>query len=93
MKYSHSSIPVLTIGIPTFNRRDAVLERLQELLSFDLDRKIEILIIDNHSSDGTISALEPREGAPVGPDLNEGSVSVSRFLNVFLKLNSNRLQV
>lgn len=58
MKYSHSSIPVLTIGIPTFNRRDAVLERLQELLSFDLDRKIEILIIDNHSSDGTISALQ-----------------------------------
>jgi glycosyltransferase involved in cell wall biosynthesis len=47
----------LTIGIPTFNRRDAVIQRLKELQSADLPENVSVLIIDNNSEDGTYEAL------------------------------------
>lgn len=47
----------LTIGIPTFNRRDAVLERIQELFAKPLPSNVSVLVIDNHSTDGTFDAL------------------------------------
>lgn len=43
----------ITIGIPTYNRCDALLERLRELFSNPLPENVTILIIDNDSSDKT----------------------------------------
>ncbi len=47
----------LTIGIPTYNRRDAVLERIKELFAKPLPRNVSVLVIDNHSTDGTFEKL------------------------------------
>lgn len=47
----------LTIGIPTFNRRDAVLERISELFAKPLPSNVAVLVIDNHSTDGTFDAV------------------------------------
>lgn len=52
--------PVLTVGIPTFNRRDAVARRLDELLAADLPPSIDLLVIDNASPDDTASFLLER---------------------------------
>lgn len=48
---------LLTIAIPTFNRRKAITEQVKHLLSNDLPKGIEILVIDNASEDGTYDAL------------------------------------
>ena len=52
----------LTIGIPTYNRSEAVTARVEELLSFEAP--IEILVIDNASPDDTFSVLNERFSAP-----------------------------
>lgn len=60
------TVATLTVGIPTFNRREAVARRVDELLSHRLPPEIELLIIDNASPDGTLAFLRQRfEGAPL----------------------------
>jgi glycosyltransferase involved in cell wall biosynthesis len=49
--------PFLTIGIPTYNRADAVSARVSELLEGGLPDDVEILVIDNASTDGTAELL------------------------------------
>jgi glycosyltransferase involved in cell wall biosynthesis len=49
---------LLTIGIPTYNRRDNVAERILELFSCGLPSEVKILVIDNASTDGTQSHLK-----------------------------------
>lgn len=49
--------PTLTIGIPTFNRHHAVMERIDELFADTLPPGVKVLVIDNHSTDGTFDAL------------------------------------
>lgn len=43
---------ILTIGIPTFNRKERVLESIKEIQKLII-QNIEILVIDNNSQDGT----------------------------------------
>ena len=49
--------PTLTIGIPTFNRRKSVVARVNELFSQPLPKGVDVMVIDNHSDDGTLEAL------------------------------------
>ena len=52
------SVPVsITIGIPTYNRADAVVARVRELLALRRDLDFHILVADNASSDGTFDRL------------------------------------
>ena len=51
------NIPILTVGIPTFNQSEAVCTRLKELIALEISDQIEILVIDNHSTDGTSENL------------------------------------
>lgn len=48
---------LLTVCIPTFNRADRVTMLIQELYDFDLNDKINILIIDDGSSDDTFQKI------------------------------------
>lgn len=57
MRSLDRNTPILTIGIPTFNRSEAVCARLKELIALDISDHIEILVIDNHSTDGTTENL------------------------------------
>lgn len=43
----------LTIGIPTYNRCDAVVQRLNEIFRRPLPDRVSVLVIDNCSDDGT----------------------------------------
>lgn len=54
----------LTIGIPTFNRRDTVARRLDELLAIMAKDRIEILVIDNASTDDTYNKLTSEYARP-----------------------------
>lgn len=47
---------VLSICIPTYNRRDLVCENVQKMLQYQGD-DIEIIVNDNGSADGTVEAL------------------------------------
>jgi glycosyltransferase involved in cell wall biosynthesis len=52
--------PLLTIAIPTYNRSDAVRQALASIcsqISPRLSDKIEIIVIDNASTDGTLPGL------------------------------------
>ncbi|MCD5406738.1 MAG: glycosyltransferase [Desulfotomaculum sp.] len=49
---------LLTIGIPTYNRKEAVAERVRELIAASVHDIVNILIIDNNSPDGTFEHLK-----------------------------------
>ena len=55
--------PKLTVAIPTWERRDTVLETVGLALDAIGDLPIEVLVADNASSDGTVAAIESRYGA------------------------------
>lgn len=48
--------PRFTVVIPTYNRRDAVLEAVRSALDQNI-RDIEVIVVDDGSSDGTASAV------------------------------------
>jgi len=48
---------LVTICIATFNRSSRVSQLIQELLEYDLNDKIEILVIDDGSSDNTFEII------------------------------------
>lgn len=48
--------PLFTVVIPTFNRRDAVVEAVQSALDQNV-RDIEVIVVDDGSTDGTASAV------------------------------------
>ena len=48
---------ILTVGIPTYNRRKIVTSCLENLEKDNLLENLEILVIDNFSSDGTFDSL------------------------------------
>ena len=50
--------PFLTIGIPTYNRFEALKNNVDKLLSANLPNDIQILVIDNNSTDDTFQYLE-----------------------------------
>ena len=49
--------PLITIGIPTYMRKDAIVKRIEEIKQKTLPDEVEILVIDNASTDGTFEAL------------------------------------
>lgn len=51
-----------TIAIPTFNRADTILRRVEEILSLRLPSDVNLLIVDNHSPDRTYERLVERFG-------------------------------
>ncbi len=69
--------PLLSICIPTFNRRKYLQETLEHLVS-QLNQDVEVIIFDNHSSDDTheyLQSLSPRiqnirQKTNVGADRN-----------------------
>ena len=51
--------PVVTIGMPTYNREWSLEKVLESVLAFDYDKKrIRICFVDNISTDGTLRILE-----------------------------------
>ena len=48
---------LVTICIATFNRSSRVSQLIQELLEYDLNDKIEILVIDDGSSNDTFETI------------------------------------
>ena len=48
---------VFTIGYTTFNRKDFIVSQLSSLLAKDVPDNIEIIVIDNFSTDGTYEAI------------------------------------
>ena len=48
---------LITICVPTYNRAKNVVGLVQELLDFELNDQIEILVIDNDSPDNTFEEL------------------------------------
>ncbi|MHC2999650.1 glycosyltransferase family 2 protein [Microbacterium sp. HJ5] len=57
------NVPVddfLTIGVPTYQRKDSVLARVEELCALPRDLPVRFLVIDNASDDGTYEALTSR---------------------------------
>jgi glycosyltransferase involved in cell wall biosynthesis len=49
---------MLTIGIPTFGRREIVCQRVAALIAAGVPEQVEVLVIDDASTDGTHAALE-----------------------------------
>jgi glycosyltransferase involved in cell wall biosynthesis len=54
---SESATPLVTIGLPTFNRRSYVERALQSALAQSYPR-VEVVVSDNHSDDATMEYLE-----------------------------------
>lgn len=48
---------MFTIGYATYNRKDYIVRRLNSLLAMDIPGNVEIIIVDNASTDGTFKAI------------------------------------
>ena len=59
-----SNQKLITICIPTYNRSDRVTNLIKTLLSFELNNEIEILVIDDYSSDNTFESLSQFSDVP-----------------------------
>ncbi len=70
-----STSAILTVGIPTYNRCDAVVERVRELLDSCDELGVRILVIDNASSDETAEKLEA-EFAGAGVDIRRNDANL-----------------
>lgn len=57
IKLSTINDPVVSIVIPTLNGGDMLLDSVRKVLSQEIDRNYEILIIDSMSNDGSIDKL------------------------------------
>lgn len=55
---------MLTIAIPTYNRKDAILGNVTSLINSNVNKRYKILIIDNASPDGTYERLSKFSSAP-----------------------------
>lgn len=83
----------LTIGIPTFNRADAVAARVGDLLSQGLPDDVEILVIDNASTDDTVERLRSVSG-PLRVMSNAENLGYGgNFLRLFDEARSDYLLV
>lgn len=85
--WSKERMASLTIGIPTFNRRDAVFENVSALVSDESIARlgISILVIDNGSEDGTFEALGNLKSEYSARHLtvSKNNTNLGVFLNVF----------
>jgi glycosyltransferase involved in cell wall biosynthesis len=90
---------MLTIGIPTYRRRDSVINRVREMLALKSIDDIEILVIDNGSDDGTLEGLRaldiPERLRPRVQFLeNERNIGYARnFCRLFLECRTEFLLV
>lgn len=50
-------MPLLTVGIPTFERREIVCRRVADLIAAGVPGQVELLIVDDASGDGTLQSL------------------------------------
>jgi glycosyltransferase involved in cell wall biosynthesis len=74
-----SNQKLITICIPTYNRSDRVTNLIKTLLSFELNNEIEILVVDDHSSDNTFESLSQFSDVPnVSVYRNQQNLSFAR---------------
>ena len=78
-----SILPILSICIPTFNRKNGIISLLQ---SIDNNKDIEVVIIDDGSTDDLKKAINYKQF-----DLNIGSslYILSKLFNSFQKIYYN----
>jgi hypothetical protein len=85
----------LTIGVPTYQRRETVVTTVSALLNNTLPADIEILVVDDGSTDGTADALDQLSAGPllrvVRNDVNRGFVGA--FARLFEECSSKYLFV
>lgn len=74
--------PILTLAVPTYNRRDIVLKTIRNLFANDLHKKNCVLVIDNCSTDGTVSALNKEFGAYQNFEVIEQNENGGLFGNI-----------
>ena len=51
------SLPILTIGIPTYNRAEAVFKLLEQIVEHQIYSIAQILVIDDGGTDGSYDKL------------------------------------
>jgi Glycosyl transferase family 2 len=75
----------LTIGIPTFNRREVVSERVSGLIAAKAFERADILVVDDASPDDSYGALVTLcEGTPIRVLRNDGNLGYAgNFVRLF----------
>jgi hypothetical protein len=88
-------VPRLTVAIPTFNRRDALLGGLDQAFADGLAGVASVLVIDDGSTDGTEAAIRERQFGEavsyVRHDTNQGYART--YLEVFQRCQSQHLML
>ncbi len=85
----------LTIGIPTFNRGDVASQRIADLAASGATRAVEVIVIDDASTDGTYDSLVEAAGdSGVKVFRNPDRVGYARnFMRLFAECQTEYLLV
>lgn len=86
---------MLTIGIPTYNRKDVIVEHVEWLINASAYDFVEILIIDNDSPDGTFKHLkEICENTPIRVLKNSTNIGfIGNFVRLFEECQTEYLLI
>lgn len=92
---SSSVKPILTIGIPTYNRCEAVVSNVTHLQNSDLPENVKILVIDNASPDKSYESLLKISNPAITRVLkNNENVGVAKnIFRLFEECNSEYLLI
>ena len=85
---------LITIGIPTYNRREIIVKHINYLLKLNLPTFVDVLIIDNNSLDGSYDAVRSLVAENDNFKLlkNKENVGVAKsFIKLFHESNSEYL--
>lgn len=80
-------MPTCTVAIPVYNRRDLVRSALESALVQDVDG-LEVLVVDNCSTDGTWEALETYRDPRLRLVRNESNLGLFGNFNRCLELST-----
>ena len=87
--------PTLTIAIPTFNRIEIISQHVNYLISASVYELVQILIIDNASTDGTFERLRKIcDDTPIRVLQNHENIGfLANFVRLFHECNTEHLIV
>lgn len=82
---------MISVGIPTYNRRDSVLKVLEALQSASNANEIEAIVVDDGSTDGTSAAILPEAARCVTHEKNLGYAAA--FIRLFEECRTEYLLI
>jgi len=88
-KISNSSLPQVSVIIPSFNSKNNVLELLDSLFRINY-KNLEVIVVDNGSGDGSIEAIKRKFPSVILVDAGKKNIGLTGSRNLGIRIASKK---